>query len=576
MYKKKLSNKWLKSSVLGCLWASAEIVLGSFLHNLKIPFAGNILTAIGIVLLISVAHIWKEKGLFWRSGIVCALMKSISPSAVIFGPMIAILTEALAMELVVRIFRRNIFSFLLAGIFAMVSNLIFIIFNYVIIYGTSILDLYKNLTEFATRQLHLSGDIYWMPLFLLICLFVFMGLIAAVFGIYIGRKAAAQPVKTESLSVKQVLDIKSKKHDTSFAFSYYWLAFNMVALIAVLALMSFTPYYYWVSAGCIVLAVWFIRYKRALRMLAKPTFWITFFLLTMISAFILYELKNSEKGFVDGILIGLEMNFRALVVIIGFMAIGTELRNPGFRKIFVNSRFWQLPLALEVAFDTLPLMIANLPRVRDVFKKPAAIFRILVAQADFWLEKTELKLNDRKNVIIISGSEKTGKSTLLQKIVECLEMKHLKAGGFLSTSVFENGLHTGYDIVDLKDYSKKILSRIYGDETMAKVGTFYFRPDGIDFGNELLTLKNLSHADFVVIDEIGPWELKNQGWAKGLSSLVRYWEKPIILVVRESIVDKVIENWSLKEPLIADSKNCDINFICNHVISILRLQKVGS
>src|SRR5512141_1386767 len=91
----QLNPKWMKAAVLGCLWASSEIVLGSFLHNLRIPFSGNILTGIGLMILISVSFLWKEKGLFWRAGLVCALMKTVSPSAVIFGPMIAILSEAI-------------------------------------------------------------------------------------------------------------------------------------------------------------------------------------------------------------------------------------------------------------------------------------------------------------------------------------------------------------------------------------------------------------------------------------------------------------------------------------------------
>jgi len=74
-------------------------VLGSFLHNLKVPFSGNILTAIGIIILISVSYIWKEKGLFWRAGLICAIMKTMSPSAVIFGPMIAIFSEAMLLEI---------------------------------------------------------------------------------------------------------------------------------------------------------------------------------------------------------------------------------------------------------------------------------------------------------------------------------------------------------------------------------------------------------------------------------------------------------------------------------------------
>jgi len=40
---KKVSEAWLRASVIGSLWASVEIILGSFFHNIRIPFAGTIL-----------------------------------------------------------------------------------------------------------------------------------------------------------------------------------------------------------------------------------------------------------------------------------------------------------------------------------------------------------------------------------------------------------------------------------------------------------------------------------------------------------------------------------------------------
>jgi len=38
-----LPDIWLKAAMLGSLWASIEIILGSFLHNLHIPFSGTFL-----------------------------------------------------------------------------------------------------------------------------------------------------------------------------------------------------------------------------------------------------------------------------------------------------------------------------------------------------------------------------------------------------------------------------------------------------------------------------------------------------------------------------------------------------
>ena len=83
---RQLSITWLKAAVLGCLWASSEIVLGSFLHNLHVPFSSIFLTSIGVILIVSISYKWKDRGLIWRAGLICALMKSVSPSAVIFGP----------------------------------------------------------------------------------------------------------------------------------------------------------------------------------------------------------------------------------------------------------------------------------------------------------------------------------------------------------------------------------------------------------------------------------------------------------------------------------------------------------
>ena len=43
----KLGQLWMKAAVVGGLWASIEIIIGSFLHNTRLPFAGSML-AFGI------------------------------------------------------------------------------------------------------------------------------------------------------------------------------------------------------------------------------------------------------------------------------------------------------------------------------------------------------------------------------------------------------------------------------------------------------------------------------------------------------------------------------------------------
>ena len=190
----KLSEKWIKASIIGTIWAASEIVLGSFLHNLKVPFSGNILTAIGLIILISISYTWTEKGLFWRAGLICALMKTMSPSAVIFGPMIAIFCEALLLEFSVRLLGRTIAGYLIGAMLAMSWNLFQKIANYIIFYGSNIIEVYTNLLKLAQKQLNIQTDIVWLPIIILLIIFVLFGLFAGVIGIIVGRKILKQPV----------------------------------------------------------------------------------------------------------------------------------------------------------------------------------------------------------------------------------------------------------------------------------------------------------------------------------------------------------------------------------------------
>ena len=111
----KIHQRWQKAALLGSVWASLEIVVGSFLHNMTFPFTGTILSGLGIALLIAGHSLWKEKGIVWRAGLICAVMKSVSPSAVIFGPMIGIAAEAFIVEIAIRMLGANAFGYIIGG-----------------------------------------------------------------------------------------------------------------------------------------------------------------------------------------------------------------------------------------------------------------------------------------------------------------------------------------------------------------------------------------------------------------------------------------------------------------------------
>ncbi len=563
----QLNQKWLKASVLGCLWASSEIVIGSFLHNLRIPFSGSILTGIGIIILISVSYIWKENGLFWRSGLVCSLMKSVSPSAFIFGPMIAIFMEGLLLEAAVRIAGRNVLAYILGGMLAMSWTLFQKIANLVIIYGFHIVELYENLALYARNQLHILSENIWAPVVFLWILYLAGGVISAIAGILAGKKALRFPSVPEDLDSGKAREIQSRKTGEHFRYSLVWLGFDIAGMVFTLFLMNYTGWKWWTFSGFVVLTTWGFRYHKAIRPLKKPKFWIFFILITMLTSFLFTELSGNKGNLGNGILTGIQMNFRAAVMVVGFSAIGTELMNPSIGRFFKKTTFRQLLQALEVAFETLPFVIARLSGLKNIFRRPVSVLHQLVSQADYWLQKLTLNNTSKQAVTILTGEIGRGKSGMLEALVKVLQEKGFRIGGIVSPCRMADGIRTGYDLVDVASGDRTFLSGLERNEGMIHVGRFYFSTEGIEFGKKALAVENVSSSDFIVVDEIGPWELENQGWAPSITEIFLETDIPMIWCVRESIVDKVIENCELINVKVFNVSDTDLKDIVWYVMN---------
>lgn len=375
---KQLNQTWIKAAVLGTIWAASEIVLGSFLHNIRFPFSGNILVGIAMILLIAASYIWKEKGIIWRAGIICALLKTMSPSAVIFGPMVAIFMEAVLLEMSLRIFKHQKTAYLVGAALAMSWNLFHKIFNMILFYGMSIVKVYEKILHYAQKQLHWNFDIVWFPLISLLIIYIILGVLAAKIGMKTGKNLISKDYKLEiQLNPANKNEHHFIKHKLEvFNYSIIWLIGNTVLSVSLLVLHKYLSFQYWSILVILAIAVWSWRYKRALRQVMKPKFWIWFVALTMFTALLMTD-KNES-----GLIIGITMNLRALLLITSFTVLGTELYNPKIKAFFNNGKYHQLAMALELSLASLPQAISNLPSVKTIFKHPTAVFYTLLKDAD--------------------------------------------------------------------------------------------------------------------------------------------------------------------------------------------------
>jgi len=561
----KLSEKWIKASIAGTIWAASEIVLGSFLHNLRIPFGGNILTAIGIVILISISYIWTERGLFWRAGIICALMKTMSPSAIIFGPMIAIFSEALLLEFSVRLLGKTIAGYLLGSMLAMSWNLFQKIANYIIYYGANIIEVYNNLLKFAQKQLNIQTDIVWMPIIILLIIFALFGLFAGVIGIITGRKLLRQPVTDFTGIGNEKVKVLPKKPEAKFDYSIMWLVTDIALIIGSFFLLNYSAWIIWSLSISGIIIIWSLRYKRALRQLSKPKFWIFFVLITLLTAFAFSKGQTGEYSWQQGLLTGFQMNFRAAVIIVGFSVLGTELYNPVVRNFFRKTSIKNLPLAMELSVESLPSFIENIPDFKTLVKNPVSIFYHVLSQADGRLSEIKRRNASANRAFIITGSLREGKTTFAKNLIKFFRENNFSTGGIISERVMTDSLTTGYDLVNIETGERKAFLRQneqYGPE---KIGRFTICPEGLAMGKTVLNSPISLENKVIIIDEVGMLELQDKGWSECINRLLQGQTNHVLLTVRDKFVNEVKIKFDLGDAIIFNIRETDY-FIAGRLI----------
>lgn len=567
LYQNQLSDTWLKASVLGATWAASEIILGSFLHNLHVPFKGNILTAIGLILLITASYKWDNKGLFWRSGLICALMKTMSPSAVIFGPMIAIFAEAILFELSTRLLGKNTIGFMLGAVLAMSWVLFQKVFNLLLFYGFNIVKIYDNLLGFIEKQLHVESDIFWIPLLVLLVVYGVFGIVAVIFGVRIGRKIVIEQ-KLSDFKTSHSENENQKRAKSEFPHSIIWLVFSFIAIVFSLILISQSRVFIWMPWSIALVVVWVLRYKRGMRQLLRPKFWFSFVIITVLSAMLITSFNGAESTWIDGLWIGIEMNVRAAIVIVGFSVLGTELYNPVIRNFLAKSAYRQVGLALELAFDSLPYVISHLPSAKTFLTQPAAIIQLLINHAEYRFEVIRQKQNGK--IFILSGEVADGKTTFMEKLVEALKIEQLTIAGFVSPRILEGIETVGYQVKNVATNECFTLLSINENtelHTSKTIGKFRIDISAQQKAKSILREALGNDSEIIVIDEVGRLELQGGGWCEELKLLAQKNSSCLLLAVRDAFVQDVIETFGFNSAKIINVKDAKVEDVKDQILN---------
>jgi hypothetical protein len=383
--KEELDSIWLKAAVAGGLWASFEIIVGSMLHNLHLPFSGTVLATLSVMLMTAFMQVWNVQGLVWRAGLICGLMKSLSPSAVILGPMTGIMMEALFIELVLLITGRHLVGYMLAGAAALLSAILHKLINLFILYGRDLVSIYHKLFIFLQKSLGLEEMSVQGLVSGILSLYVFAGMGAAVLGFLAGKRAGKLKAETSvPCAEKQGKDWGQSDPNQRFRLGLLFLHLFMIPAMLLLVNLyglgwkSLVP-------GLLYLSFLLVTYPRIIRRLMKPFFWVQLLLMTLVAGFFWNPGKEAFLNDGLGFLVGLEMCFRAILIVSAFSAFSVEIRNPRVAASLHGPRTTQLHGALALAFSSLPAMLDRSSELKPFLRRPLASFVMLIAEAKDWL-----------------------------------------------------------------------------------------------------------------------------------------------------------------------------------------------
>ena len=537
-----LSLRWQRAAMLGSLWAANEIVLGSFLHNVRLPFAGTVLATMAVALLVAGSSLWRDAGVIWRAGVVCALMKSISPSAVILGPMIGIMLEAFIVAGIAGAFRHTTPGAIIGGMLATIAPLIQKLIALLVTYGTDAVRMYASLFAFVTGVFHIQGPDAGEALFWFVALQALPGAAAAVAGIAIARGVTSTPVEPLAWTDDPEA-MPDLLHSTPQDFSIPLLAVHAVLLGALLVTLPILPPVLTPLPAAAYLVAMLVRYPGLRAKFRRIRLWVDLALVALLAGLLLGELLPDGNGtWWTGLQSGIVMAARAVIVIAAFGAISIELRNPVIMAWFFKRGLGTLSAAMRVAFQALPSMVQGLSQERIGLHHPLRSSSRMLA---FILRRLEEMNPPGSRVVIhcITGHQGAGKTAFLSRVVQALQARGIAVYGFLSHVVMVDGRRAGYDISFPFTGARMPLCRSDAALGGEQVGPFNFSREAIAAGRAALAEGADDEAAVWIVDEVGPLEIQGNGWAPALPALLNRSAGTVIMVVRPDLLARAQEQF---------------------------------
>ena len=148
-------------------------------------------------------------------------------------------------------------------------------------------------------------------------------------------------------------------------------------------------------------------------------------------------------------------------------------------------------------------------------------------------------------VFIVTGRRGEGKTSFVSGLTAGFAEMNLMPDGILALTSPGKEIPGRYTLKHIQSGRMIPLCSRKQVRGWQKTGPFYFNPQALEAGNRILTHPGIKNNDLIILDEIGKFELEGRIWAESLTWLLLNVSCPLIITVREALVEQVIGHWNL-------------------------------
>jgi nucleoside-triphosphatase THEP1 len=156
-------------------------------------------------------------------------------------------------------------------------------------------------------------------------------------------------------------------------------------------------------------------------------------------------------------------------------------------------------------------------------------------------------------VLVLTGPVHCGKTTFLDQASARWATRGVGCSGFLSPVMIDTNGETGYDLLELPGRRRRPYLRRQGPQGAERTGPFVFVPATLEWARAILRRPDT----LLVVDEVGPLELRGGGLWPDLRDAVRRPEGTALLVVRREIVADLAALIAPLVPVVFDVRDAE-------------------